>query len=153
MSDSTAVQAPAVAAPTRLAVAEATPAAQSGARWFWWISGLSLVNIVLQQSGSDTNFVVGLGMTAVADAVFASAKAIGFTIDAMALGFFFLMGLYGRRGSLWPFLLGAAVYLGDALIYLYVNDIMSVAFHALALFFILKGAMSLREALRSAGVR
>src|SRR5204862_7358124 len=105
------------------------------------------------QPGSDTNFVIGLGITAVSDAIFSSAKAVGFTIDAIALGFFFLMGRLAQRGTLWPFFLGAAVYLLDALIYVMVKEWMPVAFHALALFFILNGAMSLRAALRSAGVR
>ncbi|TMH09643.1 MAG: hypothetical protein E6H58_13580 [Betaproteobacteria bacterium] len=154
MSDADVVQTPlAAAAPTRVTVVSTTPAARSGARWFWWIAGLSLVNIVLAQSGSDTNFVIGLGITAVSDAIFSSAKAVGFTIDAIALGFFFLMGRLAQRGTLWPFFLGAAVYLLDALIYVMVKEWMPVAFHALALFFILNGAMSLRAALRSAGVR
>jgi hypothetical protein len=96
MSDADVVPTPlAAAAPTPVTVVSTTPAARSGARWFWWIAGLSLVNIVLAQSGSDTNFVIGL----------------------------------------------------------MVKEWMPVAFHALALFFILNGAMSLRAALRSAGVR
>ena len=116
---------------------------QSAARWFWWVAGLSLINIIMTQSGSDTSFVMGLGFTAVSDAIFESNKAIGFVIDALALGFFFFLGLQGMRGKLWAFYLGISVYVLDALIYVFVQDWMPVAFHALAIFFIAKGALAL----------
>ena len=122
------------------------PAVRSAARWFWWIAGLSVVNIVMFQTGSDTNFVMGLGITAVSDVVFANSKAIGFVIDAVALGFFVLVGLKAQRGSLWAFYLGTAVYVLDALIYAYFQDWMPVAFHGLAIYFIAKGITALRSA-------
>lgn len=139
--------------PTREAVAAALPVVQSGARWFWWIAVLSLVNTVLHQSGSSTNFVVGLGITIMADAFFESMKAIGFAFDALVLGFFFLMGWLGRQGKVWPFFVGAAVYVGDALIYLYFEDWMPLAFHAFALFFIVKGGWVLRDVLGKLSLR
>jgi len=148
MGDSTDAQAPKAVAPSPSQVAPVNPIVQSAARWFWWIAGLSLVNIVLFQSGSHANFVVGLGITAVSDVVFASNKAIGFVIDALAVGFFVWMGALGSRGKLWAFYVGLAVYTLDALIYLSLKDWMPVAFHALAIFFIMKGVLSLRGAVR-----
>jgi len=127
------------------------PVVRSAARWFWWIAGLSVVNTVLSHSGSDTNFVVGLGITAVSDAVFSQAKVIAFAIDAVAVGFFSFMGLKAMRGSAWAFYAGLAVYAIDALIYVRFQDWMPVAFHALAIFFIAKGVMRLREAAPVAG--
>ena len=150
MTDTTVVQTP---APTRAQVAAANPLVQSGARWFWWIAGLSLVNTVLFHSGSDTNFVIGLGITALSDAVFASNKAIGFAVDALVLGFFFLMGLKARQGHLWAFVLGVVVYALDALLYVRFAEWMPVGFHVLAVFFIVRGAMTLRASLGDAGVR
>ena len=91
-------------------------------------------------------------MTFFADALFAGAKIIGFAVDALILGFFFLMGLHASRGKLWAFYVGAAVYVVDALIYVAFGDWMSVGFHAFALFFIVKGAMSLRASLQQLGV-
>jgi len=121
------------------------PVVQSAARWFWWIAGLSVVNTALSHSGSDTNFVVGLGITAIADAVFAHARPIAFAIDAVAIGFFFLMGLHGARGKAWAFYVGLAVYVLDAFIYAKFGDWMPVAFHGLAIWFIAKGVLRLRE--------
>jgi hypothetical protein len=151
MTDSPASPTIAPVTLTRHELAAAIPAVKSGARWFWWIAGLSLVNIVLFQSGSTTNFVVGLGVTALSDAMFAQSKSIGFVIDAIALGFFFLMGLQAQRGKLWVFYLGVTVYALDALIYVAYQDWMPVAFHGLAIYFIIKGVMSLREALKASG--
>lgn len=150
MTDTAVVQTP---APTRAEIAAANPLVQSGARWFWWIAGLSLVNTVMFHSGSNTNFVIGLGITAVSDAVFENNKAIGFTIDFLVVGFFFLMGLKARQGRLWPFVLGLVVYALDALLYVRFADWMPVGFHALAIFFIVRGAMTLRASLAEAGVR
>jgi hypothetical protein len=153
MTDSAIVPTPAAVAPTRREIAAANASVQSAARWFWWITGLSLVNIVMNQTGSNTNFVIGLSLTFFADAMFASAKLIGFALDALILGFFFLMGLQASRGKLWAFYAGAAVYVVDALIYVMFNDWMSVGFHGLALFFIVRGAMSLRASFQEAGGR
>jgi hypothetical protein len=151
MTDTAVVQTPAPA-PTRADIA-ANPLVQSGARWFWWIAGLSLVNTALFHSGSNTNFVIGLGITAVADSLFQNTKPIAFAIDFLVIGFFFLMGLQARKGRLWAFVVGAVVYGLDALLYVRFADWMPVGFHALALFFIIRGAMALRASLADAGVR
>ncbi len=45
----------------RALVAQAEPEVMSGASWFWWIAGLSLVNSIMTHSGSDTGFIIGLG--------------------------------------------------------------------------------------------
>ena len=41
---------------------------RSGANWFIWIAGLSLVNSVLFVAGSDWAFFLGLGATQFSDA-------------------------------------------------------------------------------------
>jgi hypothetical protein len=148
MSQPADAQAASPAAPSPSQIALANPVIRSGARWFWWIAGLSLVNIVLFQTGSNTSFVVGLGITALSDVAFAHNKAVGFVIDALVVGFFVLMGAQAARGMLWAFYVGLTVYALDALIYLNYQDWMPVAFHAFAIFFIAKGAMALRAALQ-----
>ena len=90
-------------------------------------------------------------MTAVSDALFINHKLIGFLIDAIVLGFFYSMGLQAQRGKPWAFYAGGAIYLLDALIYVSFSDWMPVGFHGLAMFYIVKGAMSLRETLKEIG--
>jgi len=121
------------------------PIVQSAARWFWWIAGLSLVNAVLFHSGSDATFVVGLAMTMMASIVFAQNLPVAIALAGACVGFYFLMGLYAQRRQLWAFYLGLGAYVVDALIYVMVQDWMSVAFHALAAFFIFRGIQRVRE--------
>ena len=52
------------------------PIILNAARWFWWIAGLSLVNTVLFYSGSNTSFIVGLGLTTVAAVSFEHNVAV-----------------------------------------------------------------------------
>ena len=130
----------------------ADPVIQSAARWFWWIAGLSLVNAVMFHSGSDVNFVVGLAMTTLASVAFAQNLPIAVALAAIMIGFYFLMGFYAQRRALWAFYLGLAVYALDALIYVLVQDWMSVAFHARAAFFIVKGVQRTRELAREPAV-
>jgi hypothetical protein len=125
------------------------PVVKSAARWFWWIAGLSLVNAVLFFSGSDTNFVVGLAMTTLASAAFASLMPVAIVLVGITVGFYFFVGLHAQRGKLWAFYAGLAVYAIDALIYLHFEDWMPVGFHALAGFFIVKGLMRARELART----
>jgi len=134
------------ATPSSPSAPAASPLIQAGARWFWWIAGLSLVNVVMAQSGSQSHFVVGLAMTELAGAMFAQSQAVGFVIDALVIGFFVLMGQQAQRGRLWAFYAGAALYVVDALIYASYRMWMPLAFHAVALYFIGKGALALRQA-------
>lgn len=121
------------------------PIVKSAARWFWWIAGLSLVNAVMFHAGSDTNFVLGLAMTTLASVMFAQLMPVAIALTAVTVGFYFAMGLYAQRGKLWAFYAGLAVYIVDALIYLKFEDWMSVGFHALAIFFIFRGLLRVRE--------
>ncbi|MFG6488524.1 hypothetical protein ACG04R_17690 [Roseateles sp. BYS78W] len=124
------------------------PIIRSAARWFWWIAGLSLVNAAMFISGSETNFVLGLAMTTLASAFYAAKPALAIAGIAITVGFYFFMGLHAQRGKLWAFFVGLAVYAVDTAIYVMFEDWMSVGFHALALFFIFRGVMRVRELAR-----
>jgi hypothetical protein len=121
------------------------PTIASAARWFWWIAGLSLVNTVMFYTGSSASFVVGLAMTTVVSVMLAGSMALAVGIIALILGFYFLMGLFAQRGAAWAFYLGGVFYVIDALIYLKLADWMSVAFHAYALYWLVRGVLRLRE--------
>ncbi len=120
------------------------PSVLSSARWFWWIAGLSLVNLFLFYSGSNTSFVVGLAMTAVASAVFTDPKVIGLMLAALIIGYYVAVGYFAQREKLWAFYLGLLVYVLDALIYMYIGDWMPVAFHAYVIFHLFKGMSAIR---------
>jgi hypothetical protein len=131
-------------------VASSDPQIISGARWFWWIAGLSAVNTALIHSGSDTSFVIGLGFTLIADSIFSELKVIAFAIDAVAIGSFVALGWFSGKGHVWAFITGIVLYAIDALIYVPVQQWMSVGFHVFALFFIFRAMLRLRAGLKAA---
>ena len=140
---------PQLKAPSKEESAAASPAVRSAARWFWWIAGLSLVNIFMSQSENGANFVAGLGLTSIVDAMFATNPSTGYAIDAAILGFFVVVGLQGLKGKLWAFYAGVAVYILDALIFLLAQEWIPVAFHGLVIYFIVRGALELQNALKA----
>ena len=128
----------------------------SGAGWFFWIAALSLINSVILLSGGDRHFVVGLGVTFIADAVaqgvadqnpevagVAKGIAFGFTVFVAAV--VCLFGWLSRRPILPIFALGMILYLLDGLIYVKFGDWMSVGFHAFVLFGMWNGFNAYRQ--------
>lgn len=124
-------------------------AAKRGANWFYWIAGLSIINSVIMANGSNTHFVVGLGITEVFDAVgrglhgSGHVVALGFSI-AIA-GVFVLFGYFANKMQQWSFLVGMVLYGLDALLLVSFSDMLSAGFHALVLFFLFKGFTAARN--------
>lgn len=150
MTSAPSSTAPSASSVDRAAVAQANPKVQGGARWFWWIAGLSLVNTVVLLSGGNFNFVVGLAVTQIFDALFQSIKPLAVIFDVLALGFFFGAGYFARQGHVWAFAVGGIAYLVDGVIFGFFGDWLPVAFHIYVLFFIYAGWNELRSALRQA---
>jgi hypothetical protein len=159
MTDSTLTAPPlaAAAAPAGPANVEElvryVPGFLRGARWFWWIAGLSAVNVACDLGHAGINFVLGLAFTQLAHVAFASNIAIALAIDALFIGGFYLVGQQAQKGRTWAFVLGGLLYLCDGLLYLEFEIWMSVAFHAFALFQIGKAFMSLQAAKKATGLR
>jgi hypothetical protein len=120
------------------------PVVRSAARWFWWIAGLSLVNVVLFYSGSTASFVIGLAMTTLASVAFAGNFPVAVGLAGLTIAFYFVVGLYAQQQKLWAFYLGLTIYILDGLLYVFFQDWIPVAFHALAVFFIFKGIARVR---------
>lgn len=146
VSAASAAPAPAL---DRAAVAQFDATVMSGASWFWWIGGLSLINTVLIHSDSETTLAIGLGFTLMADAIFKEMKVVALIIDAIALGTIFGLGFFARKGHFWAFVVGIILYGLDALIYVLIQGWIGVAIHGLALFYMFRGAAALRSALKA----
>ncbi|HKS73297.1 MAG TPA: hypothetical protein VJQ82_08875 [Terriglobales bacterium] len=123
--------------------------ARVGAKWFYWIAGLSLLNSVVMLSGGNFHFVVGLGITSVVDAI---AKGLGsagsvldIVINAFVAGVFCLFGYFACKLQKWAFFAGMALYVLDAVLLLWAQDLLGVAFHAYALFAIYRGLSALNQ--------
>ncbi len=124
--------------PAQLAIA-----LRNGAGWFYWIAALSLINSVLVTAGSDRSFIIGLGVTQVADAILGSfgtvGKIVAFAFDLVVAGLFVLLGWLANKRHGWAFGVGIAVYGLDGVLYLLVSDWLSVAFHVFVVFSLFAG--------------
>lgn len=115
---------------------------QAGANWFYWITGLSIVNSVMTLTGANWRFIVGLGVTQVIDAVTREAKiglAAPFAFDVLASGVFILFGVQANRRRNWAFLAGMIFYAMDGLLLVLFKDVLGIGFHLYALYCIYRG--------------
>jgi hypothetical protein len=124
-------------------------AAKRGANWFYWIAGLSVINSLIVLNGSNTHFVVGLGVTELFDVAGRSLHGPGHTV-ALVLsiaiaGVFALFGYFANKMPQWSFLAGMLLYVLDALLLFSFSDFLSVGFHALVLYFLLRGFSAARN--------
>jgi hypothetical protein len=129
---------------------------RGGANWFFWIAALSVINSVILLAEGDRQFVVGLGITQVANGVALAvakqapdsatlAKGIGFAFTCLAAGFFAAIGAGSRKRWVWVFAIGIVSYILDGILLLLFQDWMSFAFHLFALFGIFGGLSACRK--------
>jgi len=121
---------------------------RGGARWFYWVAGLSLINSLASLTGQHWRFILGLGITQLADAIAAhSSRGLGpvAVMDAMVVGGFVLLGRFAERGRVWAFGVGAAIYALDGLIFVGLRDWIGVAFHVFVLVMTVRGLDAARR--------
>jgi hypothetical protein len=120
---------------------------KSGARWFFWIAGLSMATSIVSFSGGGFSFFLSLGTTQVIDG-FAKGLAtelgdatriVGLVLDALVAGVFVLIGWLALKRNLWAFVVGLILFMLDALILLFFQIWFGFAFHLLVTFWIFRG--------------
>lgn len=120
---------------------------RGGASWFFWIAGVSIINLILQLAGNDLNFVVGLGITQVATYLLKdlelTGKIIAIGATAAVTGLIVFFGLKARSRKKQAFITGMVIYAIDALFFFLAPDYLSIAFHGIALFFIVRELIAL----------
>jgi hypothetical protein len=115
---------------------------RSGALWFFWVAALSLVNSVATLAGQQWRFIIGLGITQLADELVGRTGhgvAAVAVIDAAFVGGFALLGRFALQGKRWAFVVGALFYAIDGLIFVAAPDLVGVAFHAFVVVMVLRG--------------
>lgn len=125
---------------------------KSGANWFYWIAGLSIVNAVLAHSETKTQFVIGLAITQLIDALVAQIapgmKWISLAVDAVFAGMLAFFGYQAGQAKKWAFYAGLAVFLLDCAFFGWIclkfgevdkSVLLGGVFRAIALFSIFSG--------------
>ncbi|MBN2019353.1 MAG: hypothetical protein JW749_03935 [Sedimentisphaerales bacterium] len=128
----------------------------NGAKWFYWIAGLSLVNTAIHLARGNVTFVVGLGITQIVDGIAMAVKEghaeISLIVNVVALifnglfaGIFALFGWFACRKHGWAFIVGMVLYMLDGLIFVPFGEWFSFSFHVFAFICIVAGYNALRK--------
>ncbi|HEV7682277.1 MAG TPA: hypothetical protein VGO68_09165 [Pyrinomonadaceae bacterium] len=123
---------------------------QSGARWFYWVAGLSLINAIAAAAQSKLSFLAGLGVTQFISALAALLSkdmgdsssvvmVIAFILNLLVAGFFVFLGVFAYKGHTWAFIVGLVFYALDALIFLMAQLWFPLAFHAFVIYCLYRG--------------
>lgn len=130
--------------------------AKNGISWFFWISGLSLLNTIISALGSQMIFLFGLAVTQVVDGV-ASGLVIDFPektlliqglaigLNVLLAGFFALLGYFGYRKERWALIVGMIFYILDMVIFVLAGEWLSGLFHIWALVGLVGGLGALNQ--------
>ena len=130
---------------------------KSGANWFYWIAGLSLINTISALSGSNWRFLLGLGATEIVNSVAANlggaGKIAAVIVDAFIAGSFVFFGVFSNKFQKWAFLVGMVLFGLDGLLELLFQSWLSAAFHGYAIYCIYRGyqKLGLLEKLKAFG--
>lgn len=125
--------------------------ARSSASWFFFIAALTLVNTALFYFNSNRRFVIGTGVTDLANSVGAdvitgvAGTIFAVIVNVVVIGGLVGLGWLGRKSITWAFLVGIVVYALDALLLVWITDWLSVVFHALAIFYLFRGFQASRQ--------
>jgi GYF domain 2 len=139
------IQAPAVSNVDPMLVRRA----RSGARWFFWIAGLSVINAFTASSGTGVVFVVCLAITQFisgsAARMDSGGQGVGMVLVFLVAGLFALLGYFAWKRHTWSFIAGMVFYAADALLAVLFQAWMLVAFHAFVLFWLFLGLKATLE--------
>lgn len=126
---------------------------RSGANWFYWIAGLTIVTSIMSFTGADWRFLISLGTTQVIDALAnvmsaelgGAPKVVALVLDLILTGVFVVFGVLANKKFLWAYILGMAVFVIDGLVSLLVQDWVGVIAHVVVLIFMVPGFMAGRK--------
>lgn len=120
---------------------------RAGAGWLMAVAIFSVLNSALMMFDAKLHFIVGLGITQIADGIGkvggTAGGAAGLVITLIAAGVFLVFWKFAREGQPWAFLIGMILYGLDGLISLGFRLWLDLAFHAFAIFNLYRGLQAL----------
>ena len=127
----------------------------SGANWFYWIAGLTLVTSLIGLLGGSWGFALSLGITQVIDglALYATEsfgeapKVIAIVLDILITAMFVGFGYLANKRHMWAYLTGMIVFLLDSLISIAIYDLLGIIIHGFALVMMIRGYIAGRDLL------
>lgn len=128
---------------------------KSGANWFYWIAGLTLVTSIMTFGGADWRFLISLGTTQVIDGIAVAMsddlggapQIIALVLDVFLIGIFVFFGVLANKRLLWAYILGMVVFFLDGMVSLLISDWIGVIAHVVVLIFMVPGFLAGRQLL------
>lgn len=127
---------------------------KSGANWFYWIAGLSLINSLVLIFGGNWSFFAGLAVTQLVDVIILNViketnasflTIVALLIDLAIAGIFVICGFFAGKMQNWAFIFGMVIYALDAVLIFLLGGYFAAGFHVFALFMIFRGLMAARK--------
>ena len=133
--------------------AELTQGYKSGANWFYWIAGLTIVTSVIAFGGGGIRFLISLGITQIIDGVAqeisadggGAVKVVALILSLLISGVFIIFGVLANKKMLAAYIFGMVLFGLDGLVSLVFQDWIGVIAHAVILFFLFRGFMAGRD--------
>lgn len=119
---------------------------KSGANWFYWLAGLSVLSTILLYMGSSIIPALTLGIAelltylALDEPSWIVVLAPMYLLSVSVIG---IIGFFSNKGVRWLYLIGIILIGLDTLLVLLAVDIMGILFHAIALYFLIQGYIAL----------
>jgi hypothetical protein len=125
----------------------------SGANWFYWIAGLTIITSLIAFFGGGLRFLFSLGITQIIDGVgeaislevSGAAKIVALVLDLLVTGLFVGLGWLANRKMLGAYIFGMVAFMLDGLLSLLVADWLSVLAHGFVIFYLIRGFIAGRD--------
>ncbi|MBT3336901.1 MAG: hypothetical protein HN855_00510 [Anaerolineae bacterium] len=139
-----------------MALANLQKQVKNGASNFYWIAALSVINSLGAVFDLGVNFVVGLGVTQVVDAISmgigegipdynAIIRTFGVVLSIGISALFAIFGNFAAKGHRWAFITGMVFYTLDGFLLLAFQDWFGFGFHLFLLWGIFGGFQALKK--------
>lgn len=127
----------------------------SGANWFYWIAGLTLVTSIVGLLGSEWGFALSLAITQLIDGVALyfsegsgeAPKVIAIVLDIFITAIFVGFGYLANKQHMWAYLTGIILFLLDSLLSIVLFNLLGILIHCFALFMMIRGYIAGRDLL------
>ena len=133
--------------------AELAQSYKSGANWFYWIAGLTIITSLIAFGGGGIRFLISLGITQLIDGVAeaisteggGAAKVVALVVSLLISGVFIIFGYLANQKMLWAYIAGMVLFALDGVLSLVVQDWIGVVAHGVVLFFLFRGFSAGRD--------